>query len=180
MKSGFAAFLCSWVCGAAIATAPAASDQATELASAMRLDAFFAQLTNQLAASANQKRVESPEPVPCLIPFTTEDFRDDAPRVLEKLFTEEEMSRALKFYRSADGQRFVELTFEFLDSRAAGRQPVFQLTSHEKASLKSFKRTRAGAILSSPLRIAGSNAAKQILREQYSAVASRCPQPDRA
>ena len=54
------------------------------------------------------------------------------------------------------------------------------LTRHEQASLKSFKRTRAGAILSSPLRIAGSNAAKQILSAQYAAVPSRCPQPDRA
>jgi len=180
MKSGLAAFLGSWVCGVALAAAPAASDPAVELATAMRLDAFFAQLTNQLAASANQKQVDSPDPVPCLIPFTADDFRDDAPRVLEKLFTEEEMSRGLKYYRSRDGQRFVDLMFEFLDSRAAGRQPDFQLSSHEKSSLKSFKRSRAGAILSSPLRIAASNAARHVLRAQYSAVPSRCPQPERA
>ena len=180
MRSGLVVLLCSGFLGTALAASPAPSTAAVELAGAMRLDAFLAELTNQLAASANQKRVESPTPVPCLVPFTTEDFHDDAPRVLARLFTDEEMSRALKFYRSPDGQRFVELTFEFLDSRATGRQLEFQLTRHEQASLKSFKRTRAGAILSSPLRIAGSNAAKQILSAQYAAVPSRCPQPDRA
>jgi hypothetical protein len=180
MKSGWVALVSCWVCGAALAAGSSATDPAAELAAAMRLDAFLAQLTNQLAGSANQKRIDSPEPVPCLIPFTAGDFRADAPRVLQKLFTEDELARGLKFYRSPDGQRFVELTFEFLNSRAAGRLPEIQLTSHERASLKAFKRTRAGAVMASPLRIAGSNAAKQILREQYSAVPSRCPQPERA
>jgi hypothetical protein len=146
----------------------------------MRLDEFLARLTNQLAASSNQKHIDSPDPVPCLVPFRTEEFREDAPRILEALFTREEMTRALKYYRSDEGRRFVEFTFAFLEGRATGQPPAFTLTRHDQDSLKAFKRSRAGAILASPLRIAGSNAAKQILREQYSAVPVRCPQPDRA
>jgi hypothetical protein len=180
MKSRWSTLLGSVLCAAALAATPPASTSAAELAAAMRLDEFLARLTNQLAASANQKRVNAPEPVPCLIPFTAADFHDDAPRVLDRLLTAQEMDRAMKYYRSAEGRRYVELTFDFLESRAAGRQPELQLSSDDRASLKAFKRTRAGAILSSPLRIAGSNAAKQVLAGQYAAVPGRCPQPERA
>jgi len=180
MKPGILVLLCGWMCAAALAAGPAPSVPATELAAAMRLDEFLARLTNQLAASANQKLIDSPDPVPCLVPFSAAEFRDDAPRLLDALFTREEIVRGLKYYRSDDGRRFVEFTLEFLEGRAAGRAPAFTLTRHEQASLKAFKRSRAGAILASPLRIAGSNAAKQILREQYGAVPTRCPQPERA
>lgn len=178
MKSAFAALFCISIVVLARASDPPPPGVAAALSSAMRLDEFFANRWNKVAIEVHRRNQSSPDRMTCAATaFKPGDFTARAPRVLEALFSPDELAEALEFYESELGQRWVDMTFDVFRAQDTGSERQLKLERHELEKVQAFSDTPLGSRIANMAKITGSDQARETFGLVVLEAIRRCPDP---